>query len=92
MKYNLSIKKGNLTFGIEGCYSFDEAAKIISKGIYDYELKNGSIPTDSTEEKKIIEKPNINEQQPNPNPIQNSDNASDENAGETTGEPENINQ
>ena len=36
--YSRTLKDG-ITFGIEGCHSYDEAIKIVEKGIYDYELQ-----------------------------------------------------
>ena len=42
-KYNFSIKrqgeKGEETFQVINCDSFDEAIKIVEKGVYDRELK-----------------------------------------------------
>lgn len=42
-RYNFKIQKGNLTFGVDGADSFDEAIKKVERGVYDYELKNGKI-------------------------------------------------
>lgn len=39
-KYNISITQGNHTFEVEGCDSFDEALKLVNKGIYDFNLEN----------------------------------------------------
>lgn len=45
MKYNFKIQKGNLTFEVDGCDSFDEAVKKCEKGVYEYELAHGLIGT-----------------------------------------------
>jgi hypothetical protein len=39
-KYNVSITQGTHTFTVEGCDSFDEALKLVIKGIYDFNLAN----------------------------------------------------
>ena len=55
-KYNFSIQLGFETFQVTGCDSFDEAIKIVEKGVYDRKLK---IENETKNEIKIEKEPEI---------------------------------
>ena len=38
-KYNFSIRVGDETFGVESADSFDEAIKVVKRGVYDRKLE-----------------------------------------------------
>jgi len=38
-KYNYSLKRGDETFSIDGCDSFDEAVHLLEKGIYQFDAE-----------------------------------------------------
>ena len=65
-KYNYSRKLGNETFQIINCDSFDEAIKIVEKGIYDRILSN---PLRPFMENPLMENPlEVPVPPPNPTP------------------------